>query len=275
MMKTFLWFLLVAVGLYGCVLVLMYVSQRALMYFPETTRTSPAAAGLPQAQEVELDSSDGTRVIAWHVPPRGDRPVILYFHGNGGSLRYRAARFAGLVADGDGLIALSYRGYGGSAGTPTEQGLIADAAAAYRFAVSQYDPARLVLWGESLGSAVAIAVAAGQPVGGVILESPFTSAADVGQRAYPFLPVHLLIKDPWRSDLRVGRISAPVLVMHGDRDTVVPFALGQELYGLIQAPKHFARFSGGGHTDLDTHGALGRVRDFIGRLREDAAGARK
>ena len=104
------------------------------MYFPERVRTAPAAAGLPQAQEVMLDTADGEKIIAWHVPPRGDKPVVIYFHGNGGSLRLRVDRFARLVADGVGLLAVSYRGYGGSTGSPTEAGLIEDARAAYAFA---------------------------------------------------------------------------------------------------------------------------------------------
>src|SRR5438874_192083 len=125
------------VGYVG-VLALMYFAQRSLMYFPERVRTPPAAAGLPQAQEVVLQTGDGEKVIAWHVPPRGEKPVVLYFHGNGGALALRASRFRALVADGTGLLALSYRGYGGSSGNPTESGLILDAEAVYRFAAARY-----------------------------------------------------------------------------------------------------------------------------------------
>src|SRR6185295_10451452 len=120
--------LLFAAGYLGLA-ALMYLAQRALMYFPETVRTAPAAAGLPQAEEVVLDTTDGERVIVWHVPPRGNKPVALYFHGNGGSLRNRVDRFRALTEDGSGLVALSYRGYGGSTGSPSEEGLIADALA--------------------------------------------------------------------------------------------------------------------------------------------------
>jgi uncharacterized protein len=117
------------------------------------------------------------------------RPVFLYFHGNGGSLRWRDERFRAVIADGSGLVALSYRGYGGSSGRPTETGLVEDAAAAYAFAVAQYPAERIVLWGESLGSGLALATAAEKPVGGVVLEAPFTSAADVGAQHYWFVPV--------------------------------------------------------------------------------------
>src|ERR1700710_1006588 len=106
---------------------LLYVAQRSLMYFPERMRTEPANAGLPMAEEIVLDTADGERVIAWHIAPRGEGQVVLYFHGNGGALRHRAERFRALTADGTGLVALSYRGFGGSTGSPTEAGLLSDA----------------------------------------------------------------------------------------------------------------------------------------------------
>src|SRR4026207_2082538 len=116
------WILIIALICYGGLLALLYLTQRAMQYFPGRWRTPPAAAGLPEAQEIELDTPDGERVIAWHRPPRGDKPVILYFHGNGGSPRGRVDRFRALTADGTGLLALSYRGYGGSSGRPTAAG---------------------------------------------------------------------------------------------------------------------------------------------------------
>ena len=183
---------------------LLYAAQRTMMYLPERMRTPPEAAGLPQAEEVVLDTADGERVIVWHIPPRDDRPLVLYFHGNGGSLRYRAARFQALADDGIGLVALSYRGYGGSSGSPSEQGLIADAEAAYAFARKAYPAERIVLWGESLGTGVAVAIAAAHPVARVILQSPFTSAAAIAAQAYPFVPVRWLMKDPFHSDRRIG-----------------------------------------------------------------------
>src|SRR5262245_30401654 len=131
---TFLKSLLVfAAACYLGILALMYFTQRSLMYFPEAVRTAPADAGLPEAEEVVLDTADGEHIIAWHVPPRDGRPVVLDFQGNGGAIRYRVHRYRSLIADGLGLVAVSYRGYGGSSGEPSEQGLIADATAAYAF----------------------------------------------------------------------------------------------------------------------------------------------
>jgi fermentation-respiration switch protein FrsA (DUF1100 family) len=232
------------------------------MYLPETVRTAPAAAGLPQAEEVTLDS-DGEKIIVWHVPSRGDKPVVLYFHGNGGSLRLRVDRFRKLAADGIGLVALSYRGYGGSTGQPTEAGLINDARAAYAFAATRYPAPRIALWGESLGSGVAVALAAEKPVSRVILESPFTSTVDIAAAQYWFLPVRLLMKDQFRSDLRIARVTAPVLIMHGEADDIIPISYGQRLFGLIQARKRMMRFPRGGHNDLDDFGAAAVAMKFV------------
>jgi len=265
-MPTLKSLIILAVLGYGGLLTLMYVFQRALMYFPDTTRTQPAQAGLPQAAEVTLRSEDGETLIAWHVAARGDKPVVLYFQGNGGGLNLRAERFRRLTADGTGLLALSYRGYGGSSGKPSEDGLILDARAAYDFAAARTPARRIVLWGESLGSAVAIALAAGREVGGLMLDAPFTSAADVGAAAYPFAPVRWLIKDAFRSDQRIARISAPLLVMHGERDRIVPISFGERLFALAREPKRMVRFPQAGHVDLDDHGAAKVVKEFLAAL---------
>lgn len=257
------WLLIIVLIGYGGLLLLVYLGQRALQYFPERARTPPAAAGLPEAEEVVLDSSGGARVIVWHIPPRGEKPVVLYFHGNGGSLRGRVDRFRALAADGTGLIALSYRGYGGSSGRPTEKGLIDDALAAYAFAAARYPASRLALWGESLGTGVAVALAAQKPVGRIVLESPFTSIADIAAQIYWFFPVRLLIKDSFRSDLLIGTVTAPFLILHGDKDSIVPITLGDQLYKLITAPKRFVRFPGAGHNELAAYGALEAAKQFL------------
>ena len=251
---------------YGGVLALMYVFQRSLIYFPDRARTPPAAVGLSQAEEVTLSSADGERLIAWYVPPQGSKPLVIYFHGNGGALNLRADRFRWLTTHGFGLLGLSYRGYGGSSGKPSEAGLLLDASAAYDFAAARYPPARIVLWGESLGTGVAVALAAEREIGGIILDAPFTSAADIGAAAYPFVPVRWFIKDSFRSDERIGRVRAPVLVLHGEQDPIVPIRFGEKLFELANAPKRMVRFSLGGHVDLDDHGAPDAVRAFLDTL---------
>jgi uncharacterized protein len=257
------WTLIVLLVGYVGVVAVLYFVQRALMYFPDTARTSPAAAGLPGAQEIVLDTADGERVIAWHLPPRGDRPVVLYLHGNGGALSHRAERFRGLTADGTGLVAVDYRGYGGSTGSPTEAGLAIDAETAYAFAAERYPAARIAVWGESLGTGVAAALAAERPIGRLVLEAPFTSAVDLAARRYPFVPVRWLMKDQFRSDLRIAAVTVPLLVLHGARDPIVPIEYGERLFGLAREPKRFVRFAQGEHEDLDRFGALATVKTFL------------
>jgi len=256
------WIFIIGVGGYLALGALMFFAQRALMYFPDRTRTLPAAAGFPQAQEVWLSPADGERVLAWHVPPQEGKPVVLYFHGNGGALNLRVDRFRKIVAQGVGLLALSYRGYGGSSGTPTEAGMIEDARAAYAFASERYSN-RIAVWGESLGTGVAIALASEKPVTHVILDAPFTSTVDVAADLYWFLPVRHLMKDQFRSDLRIKQVTAPVLILHGDADTIIPIKYGERLLAMVPGEKRMVRFPMGGHNDLDEHGATDVALKFL------------
>ena len=257
------WIAVIALVVYVGFAAIVYLAQRSLMYFPDTVHIAPAAAGLPEAEEVPLKASDGVASVVWHVAPRDGKPVILFFHGNGGALHFRVERFRRLITDGIGLVALEYRGYGGLSGTPSEQGLIADAEAAYGYAAARYPAQQIVLWGESLGTGVAVALAAERPVGRVILEAPFTSAEAIGARHYWYLPVWLLMKDQFRSDERIGKVTAPLMIMHGMHDQVVPYAMGQRLFDLANKPKHIVRFLDGGHEDLDKNGALDAVARFL------------
>lgn len=178
-------------------------------------------------------------------------------------IAWRVARFEKIVADGAGLVALSYRGYFGSTGRPSEQGLLRDAEAAYIFAVQRYAADRIVPWGVSLGTWPAVALAAVHPIGKLVLEAAFTSAVDIAASIYPFVPVHLLMKDQLRSEELIGQLTAPLLVMHGARDRVVPLRLGERLFALAPTTKRFVRFPQGGHDDLDVHGAVEAVRQFL------------
>ena len=252
-----------AVLLFGAFVALMYAMQRSLMYFPDKRMWDPGNLGLARAEVVTVPSADGVQVRLWHVPPRGGVPVVVYFQGNGGGLNLRAERFRKLTADGTGLVALNYRGYGGSEGRPSEEGIILDAKAAYDFAAQRYGADRVVLWGESLGTGVAVALAAERPVARVILESPYTSIADVAATIYWFVPVRFLLKDGFPSDARIAKVTAPVLVAHGVRDNVVPFRFGERLYSLIRGPKQFIRLPEAGHNDHDAHGFVDMVKPFI------------
>jgi len=191
---------------------------------------------------------------------------VIYFQGNAEGLSARVNRFTWLTADGTGLLALCYRGYGGSSGTPSEQGLILDARAAYDFVRARYAARRIVLFGESLGTGVAVALASEREIDALILDAPYSSTADVGAAAYPFAPVRWLMKDTFRSDERVGRVSAPLLVLHGERDTIVPIRFAEKLFALAREPKRFVRFPQGGHVNLDDYGAANVIKDFLDGL---------
>jgi uncharacterized protein len=259
--------IVVAVGYLGVVAAL-YVKQREMLFpIPTVARTAPDAAGFPQAEEHLLATADGEKIIVWHVPAKPGRRVVLYFPGNGDSLAGSAGRFRDIVSDGTGLIALSYRGYAGSSGQPSEHGLLSDAAATYAFAASRYETGRMIAWGYSLGTGVAVAQAAEHPFGGLILEAPYTSITDVSAAAFPYLPVRLLLKDRFASDTRIQRVTAPVLIMHGTLDTTVPIALGERLFGLGHEPKRFVRLVGAHHDDLDSFGASETARQFIAGLK--------
>jgi uncharacterized protein len=263
-MTALKWLLIVVVGLYCAGLAVLFVRQRAMLFpIPPVGRTAPAAAGLPQAEEHVLTTADGERVIVWHVPAQPGRHVVLYFPGNGDFLAGLAGRFRALTSDGIGLVALSYRGYAGSTGSPSERGLLLDAAAAYAFTAARYAPDRIVAWGFSLGSGVATAIAAEHPVSKLILEAPYTSTVDVAAAMFRMVPVGLLMLDQFRSDQRIAEVTAPLLIMHGERDPAIPIAFGERLFELAHEPKRFVRFPEGGHNDLDRFGAMETAKRFI------------
>jgi fermentation-respiration switch protein FrsA (DUF1100 family) len=261
-----------ALGLYVAALALLYVGQREMMYPRNPARAEIAAANLPGAEETMLTAADGEKLVAWVVPPREGKPVLLFFHGNAGNFARsgRQARFRALTQDGAGLFAVNYRGYGGSTGTPTEDGLAQDARAAHAAAAARFGSERLVGYGESLGTGVVLKLAAEAPLKAVILEAPYLSTAAVAQQRYRFVPVGLLMKDQFRSDQAIGKVKAPILVLHGERDGVVPFGQGEALFALANAPKRFVRFPEGGHNDLRAHGSVAETMRFLA----DVAAAR-
>jgi len=264
-MAVLKWLLIVvSVGYVGGLAALFLLQRSVLFPIPQVFRVAPAAAGFAQAEEHVLTTADGEKVIVWHVPAKPGHPVILYFHGNGDFLAGFFGRFRDLIADGTGIVALSYRGYAGSSGRPSEQGLLQDAAAAYAFTTARYSADKIVVWGFSLGTGVAVALASEQPVGRLILEAPCTSIADVAASAFPIFPVPLVLKDSFHSDQRVARVRVPLLFMHGVRDPTIPIAFAERLFALANEPKKFVRFEHGGHNDLDDFGASATARQFIG-----------
>jgi fermentation-respiration switch protein FrsA (DUF1100 family) len=265
-MTVLKWLASLALIAYFGGLALLYFAQRSILFpIPETRRTSPKAAGFPPAEEHLLQTIDGEQIVAWHVPPRDGKPVVIFFHGNGDILAWRAPWFAALTADGTGLVAVSFRGYAGSSGSPTEAGLLNDAEAAYVFAAQRYPPDRIVLWGYSLGAGPAVALAARRPIAKLILEAPYTSIVDVAAAAFPFAPVRWFVRDQFHADQWIANVTSPVLIMHGGRDRTIPIRFGERLYELARDPKQMVRFPQGGHDDLDDFGAIDVARTFLSK----------
>jgi len=225
-----------------------YVVQRSLIFHPDVRRVAPEHAGLTGVRETLLATPDGEKLVAWWVPPEPDRPVMLYFHGNGGNFAVRATRLALFQSAGYGALMLSHRGYSGSTGSPSERALVADAQFALDWIVAHGISAdRIVLFGESLGTGMAVQLAASRPVRAVILDSPYTSMADVAATRAPWLPVHWIMSDPFDSMAHIGQVRAPLLVVHGTDDDVVPYALGSKLFAAANEPKRLLTLPGAGH----------------------------
>jgi uncharacterized protein len=171
-----------------------------------------------------------------------------------------------LTTDGTGLVAVSFRGYAGSSGSPSEAGLLSDAEAAYAFAAQRYAPERIVSWGYSLGTGPAVALAARHRTAALILEAPYTSIADVAAAAFPFAPVRWFVRDPFPADRWIADVRAPVLIMHGGRDTTIPIRFGEKLYDFAHQPKQMVRFPDAAHNDLDSFGTTDVARAFLARI---------
>ena len=245
----------------------LFFLQREIQYFPSRLDPPPEAMGLVGVTRQEIMTADGERLVLWYATPEGDRPVILFLHGNAGAVANRADRLALYQARGFGAAFVSYRGFGGSSGQPTEAGLASDAQAAYDYSLSLgHPPDRIALVGESLGTAPAIQLAARNPVAAVVLEAPFTAAVDVARDLYPWAPVDLLMLDQYRSRDLMSKIAAPVLILHGEADQVVPFAHGQALYDLSLEPKTFASLGPVGHEALFDPLTWALGADFVDAL---------
>jgi uncharacterized protein len=256
--------LLVVAGLYVIACLGLRLFERQITYQPNATRTTPAAARLPQVKEQTLRTPDGQRLIVWRLPAQPGRPTILYFHGNGDPLTYRSGRVGSFEAEGYGLYMIAYRGFSGSTGAPTEAAIISDALLAYGALRSEGVAAEdIIIYGESLGTNVALRTALSRPAAALILEAPFTSMVDAWRQFVPLMPVGLLLRDRFDSIGIIDRLKMPLLVMHGERDRLVGFRLGQRLFKAAPEPKRFESFPEAGHMNLYDYNAIAAVRRFI------------
>lgn len=258
---------LVCLFAYAGLMLAMYLLQRGLQYHPENKGLTPEAVGLSGIEVNLLDTPDGERIVTWYAPARPGRPTIVYFHGNAGEIGDRPKRFEYYSTRGFGVLYVSYRGFGGSTGEISERGLVTDAVAAYDWLISRgVEPRQIALLGESLGTGVAVQLAAQKPVGAVALEAPYTSTADIAAAIYWWLPVRLLMKDQFRSVDHIGKVTAPLLVVHGEADTLIPVQYGKALFALANEPKEIAVVTGFGHEVLFEEATWARERDFFARV---------
>ncbi len=249
------------------VLGLLYWGQRDLLYHPTTIVPNPAQSGVPEMTARRLTTAEGYRPLIWWSPPaNGVEPVVIYFHGNYGHIGTRAVRARDFIDAGYGVLLAGYRYNSGAGGEPSEEGLIADARAALEFVRSEgITGHRIVLYGESLGTGVAVALATENDIGALVLEMPYTSIGDVAQDIYWYLPAKWLVRDNFDSLARIRNVRAPVLVIHGENDNVIPVRFGRQLFEAAPDPKEGHFLPGGTHGNLYRLGAGSIVMDFLGR----------
>jgi fermentation-respiration switch protein FrsA (DUF1100 family) len=260
-----------SVSIVAAVLALVWVMQRRLMYFPSALVPTPTGLGLTGVEPVTFSTTDGLVLSGWFVAASSVSPraiTVLVFNGNAGNRASRAPLAAAFRQRGWQTLLFDYRGYGGNPGTPTEGGLAADsrAARAYLAGRPDVDVSRIVYFGESLGTAVAIDLAGEHPPAALVLRSPFTSMVDLGRRHYPLLPVRLFLRDRFQAIDRIRGLRVPVLVIAGERDRIVPIENSRRLYDAVVAPKTLLVLPGADHNDeelLTGEEMIGAIVKFL------------
>lgn len=251
----------------GAVLALFWTLQRWMMYFPTAHVPTPDEIGLTPVEPVTFETPDGLVLSGWFLAASRSSPrlTVLVFNGNAGNRAHRGPLAAALHRHGLQVLLVDYRGYGGNPGTPSERGFVADSRAARAYVVgrSDVDASRLVYFGESLGAAVAVGLAVEHPPAALILRSPFTSMADVGQHHYPFLPVRLLLRDRFPSSDRIHRIRSPLLVIAGEHDRIVPIQQSRRVYAAASAPKTLVIVPEADHNDYELLAGNEMIRAIV------------
>ena len=265
MIRFLIWSGLAAASLYALVVAGLFAIQRRLLFVPDIDVPDPARAGVADVEVIHLPTADGLSLLAWYVPPATpDGFTALLLHGNAGNIAHRSGRLRAMRQIGWGVLLLEYRGYGGNPGAPSEAGLVLDAEAGlvalHRFGVP---PNRILLWGESLGTGLAVRLASENTFAAVLLDAPYTSIVDAAQGQYPYVPVRLLLKDRFDSLSRVPKVTAPMLVMQGSADRLVPPAMGLALIAAAKVPTERWVAEGAGHEDLGPYGAVEAAAAFV------------
>ena len=265
--------LTIAVVGYALVVAVMYFAQRSLL-FPGATSgaTAAAAAPVPWGERVMITTPDGEALAALHVKAADGRPTFLFFPGNGDNIADYGFLGDALAGRGFGLLALSYRGYPGSTGSPSEAGLLVDGLAAFDWLAANAASSPVVILGRSLGTGVAVNAAAERNATALVLVSAYDSVMAVAAGTYPYLPVTTLIRDPFRSDLRIARVSEPKLFIHGDLDSSIPLSAGKKLFEAAPESKQFSVQKGLGHNDIWAPAVVDEIMAFADQATGSATG---
>ncbi len=231
--------LIFVLAVYLVITLSLYFFQRNLLYHPSENNYSGDRLTVP-IEKVKIKTQDNIELLSWyHKKNVSDYKTILFLHGNAGSLEDRIYKLNFLGNLDVNFLIIAWRGYSGSSGKPSEFGLYQDAKSALNWLNSKgITDDKIVLYGESLGTSVAIEVGQNRDFAGIILEAPFTSMIDIGKKHYPFFPVKLLLKDKYVSKNKIKNIKCPILIMHGKADTIVPFYMGKKMYELANEPKY-------------------------------------
>jgi len=251
-----------AVIAYALLVALMYFAQRALLY-PGASKAADASPAVPAwGARAAIATPDGETLAALYAPASQGRPTALFFPGNGDEIASYGFLAELLSQRGYGLLAVSYRGYPGSTGSPSETGLLADGLAAFDWLSSRNGTSPIVILGRSLGTGVAVNTAAERDAAAVVLISAYQSILALARDQYPYLPVGALLKDSFRSDLRIARVSEPKLFIHGDLDSITPLSSGKALFDAAPDPRTFSVHNGHGHNDIWTPALVEQVIAF-------------
>ncbi len=253
---------------YAIVLLLAYVFQDSLIFYPQKLSSNYHYQLTGNDKEVFISTADGEVINGILFNRPGNRHVVLYFHGNGGSLDSWQQTGAQILALGCDLLIIDYRGYGKSTGSFSEKGFYRDANAAYKFLIqSGYSPGQVIAYGRSLGTGVATQLAIDQKVAGLILESPYTSLGAVAAEKMPYLFPGLLLKYKLNTLAKAPQLKVPTLIIHGSADELIPCSQGQQLYNVIKAPKKLVLINGGGHNNLGMFNEHAEcISDFISSI---------
>ena len=260
-------FIILTVSIYLVLLIFLYFYQGKLLYHPNVNSYTEVDNLIPKIEKVNIPTSDNLNLLGWFHKKDISKKTILFFHGNAGSLENRIYKLNHFENFDLNFLIIAWRGFSGNSGKPNEIGLYEDAESAIRWLkMKGIEEKNIILYGESLGTGVAVEIAQNKNYAGIILESPFTSMVNMGKKYYPFFPVNLLLKDKFESYKKINNISVPVLIMHGKVDKIVPYAMGKKMYELANGPKFFYSQEYGDHMVEYDEKLLLALREFIQSL---------